>query len=86
MEFIVDQEGPPGLFGVFEDDGETGYLYIYRADRRIEHALFVYNRGDLGIDASDVEIVWSRGNAHVGVKILGEMRGGSRCTSAVYQA
>ena len=75
MGFIVDAEGPPGLFGVFEDDGETGYLYLYRPDSPIEHALFIYNRADLGIEPSDVEVVWSRDRAHVGVRILDEMRG-----------
>jgi hypothetical protein len=73
--FIVDAQGPPGLFGVFEDDGETGYLYLYRPDSPIEHALFIYNRGDLGIDESDVDVVWSRDLAYVGVRILDEMRG-----------
>ena len=28
-KFVREAAGPPGLFGVFEDDGETGYLYLY---------------------------------------------------------
>jgi len=38
--FIVEAEGPNGIFGVFEDDGETGYLYIYEPDGLESFSIF----------------------------------------------
>jgi hypothetical protein len=28
-EFVTEAAGPAGVFGVFEDDGGTGYVYLY---------------------------------------------------------
>jgi len=46
--FIVEAQGPDGVFGVFEDDGETGYLYIYEPEGAgiIQH-LHIYHRSKL---------------------------------------
>jgi hypothetical protein len=76
-EFIVEQPGPDNLFGVFEDDGETGYLYIYEPDGRgiITH-LHVYDRTDkLNVEESDVQVIWSLDGSKCGVMIWGGMRG-----------
>jgi hypothetical protein len=75
MGFIVESEEHEGLMGVFEDDDETGYLYLYRFDSGIERELFIYKCGSLEIEQHEVEVLWSRDHAHVGVKILGELRG-----------
>lgn len=76
-EFIVEAEGPENLFCVFEDDGKTGYLYVYEPDGRgVMHHLHVYDHAeDHIVTKSDVEIVWSVDFKKCGVIIKGEMRG-----------
>jgi len=76
-EFIAEAAGPAGIFGVFEDDGETGYLYLYEPGGRevIEH-LHVYDRTpSLPILQDDVQVIWSDDFSKVGVLIWGKMRG-----------
>lgn len=75
MGFIVESEEHEGLMGVFEDDDETGYLYLYRFSSGIERELFIYNCTHLSIKQQEVDVIWSRDHAYVGVRILGEMRG-----------
>lgn len=75
--FIVEGKGPDNLFGVFEDEGDTGYLYIYEPDGRgiITH-LHIYDRNDnLSVQEDDVQIVWSSDGCKCGVLIWGGMRG-----------
>jgi hypothetical protein len=59
--FIVEAKGPHGVFGVFEDDGETGYFYIYEPNGSgiIQH-LHIYDRSALpgAIEKSDVSVYW----------------------------
>lgn len=75
-EIIVDREGPKGIFGVFEDDGETGYLYIYKPEEGIQRHLHIYDRvPELNICAEDVRVSWSRDFSKCGVVIWGKMRG-----------
>lgn len=61
MIFIVDAVGPHGLAGVFEDDGDTGYLYLYEQDGRgVLEALQIYNCSkELNVDENDVTVIWS---------------------------
>jgi len=43
--FIVEAKGPNGILGVFEDDGDMGYLYIYEpAGAGIVQHLHTYDR------------------------------------------
>jgi hypothetical protein len=74
-EFIAEAEGPEGIFGVFEDDGRTGYLYLYQPyGCEIFRWLPVYNRrASLPIHPNDVQVVWSKDLFKVGVKIWGRM-------------
>jgi len=76
-EFIKEAPGPPGLFGVFEDDGRTGYLYLYEPDGRgIVTHLGIYDRSpDLNVSEEDVEVEWSTDLSKCGVRIWGQMRG-----------
>jgi hypothetical protein len=74
--FIVDAAGPPPLFGVFEDDGTTGYLYVYDtlADKILRDC-HVYNCSDaLEIEEREVDVVWSVDHGKCGVVILGQVR------------
>jgi hypothetical protein len=44
-DFVTEAAGPQGLFGVFEDDGETGYLYLYEpGGREVFQHLHIYDR------------------------------------------
>ena len=76
-EFIKEASGPPGLFCVFEDDGETGYLYIYEPDGRgVVRHLHIYDRSPkLPVQEQDVQVVWSEDLTKCGVRIWDKMRG-----------
>ncbi len=76
-EFMAEAGGPPGVFGVFEDDGETGYLYFYEPDgREVFQHLHLYDRSpDLPVQEKDVRVVWSEDLSKCGVLIWGKMRG-----------
>ncbi|HEX6285643.1 MAG TPA: DUF2251 domain-containing protein [Pyrinomonadaceae bacterium] len=75
--FIVDKSGPNGLVGVFEDDGDTGYFYLYDVGgETILGDLQIYNDAKaLKFDEHDVEVVWSSDEQKCGVRILNGMRG-----------
>ena len=75
-DYVVESQGPDGVFGVFEDDGETGYLYIYKPDAGVLRHLHLYNRTPLVcVHAEDVIVVWSDDRTKCGVKIWNQMRG-----------
>jgi hypothetical protein len=76
-EFVTEAAGPPGMFGVFGDDGETGYLYLYEpGGREVFHYLHIYDRTEnLPVHEQDVRVVWSEDFSKVGVQIWGKMRG-----------
>ena len=42
--FIAEAPGPDGFFAVFDDNGETGYLYVYRPGEGIQNHLRIYVR------------------------------------------
>jgi hypothetical protein len=74
---IVEEPGRDGLFGVFEDDVDTGYLYIYEpGGREVFRHLHVYDRSQkLPVTESDVRVLWSNDFSKCGVAIWGKMRG-----------
>lgn len=76
-EFVVEAAGPQGLFGVFEDDGETGYMYLYEpGGREVFKHLHIYDRRpDLQVQEPDVRVAWSEDFSKLGVMIWGKMRG-----------
>ena len=76
-ELVVYEKGPAQLFAVFEDDRDTGYLYILdAAEQKILQRLQVYDDArTLSISPEDVQVVWSEGGNKCGVLIWNEMRG-----------
>jgi hypothetical protein len=76
-EFLLEAAGSPGLFGVFEDDSETGYLYLYEpGGREVFGHLHIYDRTpSLSVQEQDVRVLWSEDFSKVGVVIWGKMRG-----------
>jgi hypothetical protein len=77
MGFIIDSGNSKGLFGVFEDDGDTGYLYYYEPEGAgIVDYLHIYDYPrKIGIKKKDVEVVWSKDYEKCGVKIWGKFYG-----------
>ena len=76
-QFVREAPGSPGVFGVFEDDGETGYLYLYEpGGREIFRDLHIYDRSpNLPVEEHDVQVLWSEDLTKCGVLIWGKMRG-----------
>jgi hypothetical protein len=77
MNFVVYKRGPGDLFAVFEDDGETGYLYLYDASSHtISEHLHVYDRTPtVEVNSEDVLVLWSANENKCGVSIWEKMRG-----------
>lgn len=75
--FIRYAGGSNNTFAVFEDDGDSGYLYIYSsAEQTVLRFLHVYDRSQrLEVTPGDVEVVRATGRTKCGVAIWGEMRG-----------
>ena len=75
--FIIHARGVGGRLGVFEDDGESGYLYLYEPQgRKVLRHLHIYDRTrNLDVSARDVQVTWSSDGTKVGVVIWGKMRG-----------
>jgi|SRR5215470_4054720 len=58
--FMISAEGQDGLYAVFEDSAETGWLYICDSlSQRILKATHVYNRSNASVEAKDVDVGWS---------------------------
>jgi hypothetical protein len=62
---------------VFEDDGETGYLYLFTAKAEtIAKHLHIYDRSSqLQVSADDVDVLWSTDESKCAVVIWGQVRG-----------
>ena len=75
--FTKEAEGPQGLFAVFEDDGDTGYLYLYEPEGTgVFHDLHIYNTmNEPGIEENDIEVGWSTDLTTCTVWIRGKQRG-----------
>ena len=74
---VSDQHGPDEFVAFFEDDGETGYLYVSdRGTNQIVKHLQIYTDADaLHVTAEDVRVLWSVDGSKAGVVIWGGMRG-----------
>jgi hypothetical protein len=75
--FVFYATGPDDLFAVFEDNSETGYLYLYdcRAQRVFEH-LLIYDRSkEVNVVIGDVWVGWSEDGTKCGVAVWNKMRG-----------
>lgn len=75
--FVGDQAGPADYVGFFEDDGETGCLYVSdkKTDQVIKHVQIYDNAGQLNLREDDVQVIWSSDGEKCGVVIWGGMRG-----------
>lgn len=75
--FVGDVSGPEDYTGFFEDDGETGYLYVsdQRSKQIAKHLLIYDDAQAINPRPEDVTVVWSRDGSKCGVKIFNEMRG-----------
>jgi hypothetical protein len=75
--FVGDTEGPDDFAGFFEDDGETGYLYVSnRKLNKIVRHLQIYNEAKaINPQEQDVSVVWSADGQKCGVIIFDGMRG-----------
>jgi hypothetical protein len=69
--FIKFQKGPDRPVAVFEDDGETGYLYLYDPkEKNILQHVHSYDRSkDVDVAAEDVDPGWSADGSKCGVII-----------------
>lgn len=76
-DFTVNDVGPNGLEGVFEDDGETGYFYLYDENSRgILDDLHIYTRAEnIDVTENDVAVLWSADGSKCGVLIRHGMYG-----------
>lgn len=75
--FILHANGPDQTFAVFEDDGDSGYLYLYSsAEQTVLRFLHIYDHSrKLDVAPGDVEVMWAAGRTKCGVAIWGKMRG-----------
>ena len=59
---------------VFEDDGESGYLYVMSSEQKIEESVFVYRSEPHEASQSEVlEVAWSFDGWVARVQLGGEL-------------
>jgi hypothetical protein len=76
-DFVIGLANANGLYGIFEDYEDTGYLYLsdHGGEGIIDH-LHIYDYPEkLGVDEKDIEVVWSKDQTKCGVKIWGKFYG-----------
>jgi hypothetical protein len=75
--FVGDTEGPDDFACFFEDDGDTGYLYVSnRKLKKVVRHLQVYNDAKaINPQEEDVSVVWSSDGKKCGVIIFNGIRG-----------
>jgi hypothetical protein len=75
--FILYANHDDKIFAVFEDDGRSGYMYVYSGVvQTVLRSLHVYDRSAvLNVTPRDVSVIWAIGDAKCGVAIWGKMRG-----------
>jgi hypothetical protein len=62
---------------VFEDDDDTGYLYLYSVGgQTVVRHLHIYDRSEkIAVNREDVEVLWSEDGTKCAVAIWGKLRG-----------
>lgn len=75
--YVSDTSGPDCYVAFFEDDGETGYLYVSDREKQeiVKHVQIYTNSKRLDVSSDDVRVVWSSDGTKCGVIIWGGMRG-----------
>ena len=75
--FVGDTTRPAEYVAFFEDDGETGYLYVSdkKTNRIIKHVQIYDHARQLDLQEGDVQVVWSSDGKKCGVVIWGGVRG-----------
>src|SRR4051812_13193995 len=75
-ELLVGWDYPDGFSAFFGEDDETGYLYVGKGKKIIEH-LQIYNVGnnERDIREQDVQVIRSKDGNKFGVVIWKELRG-----------
>lgn len=75
--FVSDVAGPIDFTGFFEDDGETGYLYISdnRSKKVIRHLQIYNDAAKINATEEQIRVVWDLDGKKCGVIIFGGMRG-----------
>ena len=74
--FIKKLKLTDNLFAVFEDEGETGYLYSYSPqDRRINLDLIIYQREPRVLEPSEKDVRLLKKNDSAGVYVWDKLRG-----------
>lgn len=77
-KFIKSTECFSDLEGVFEDDGETGYLYSYSpSERKVYWDLIIYQREPEVLEPaeSEVKLIFDNKFKTLGVYVWGKLRG-----------
>lgn len=73
--FMLYAPGAEGVFAVFEDAAETGWFYLYSANRRaILKSAHIYNRANVIVDEDVVDIGWAADGSACGLAVWGEFR------------
>lgn len=77
MDFIIGLPNDDGLYCIFEDDGETGYLYLsdHGGEGIIDHLHIYDDPEQIGVTEDDIEVLWSKNQSKCGVKIWGNFYG-----------
>lgn len=87
--FTIQEEGQDGLVGIFEDDGETGTLYLFDSEVGIDDEgivawVPVYVRSAaFAPTASDVWVAWSIDFSKVAAIVKGVSQTPHDCIRAV---
>lgn len=73
-DFFLSSPGPGNLSAIFEDDGETGYLYLYRegapSGQGILNAVHVYDREQCPtVTITDIQLGWNAGQTACWVRV-----------------
>lgn len=71
---FLSEPGPGELFAVFEDDGETGYLYLYQqgaaTGQGVLDAVHVYNKTQCpDVQSADIHLGWNEGKTACWVRV-----------------
>jgi hypothetical protein len=76
QELWLEEEGPNGLFAIFQEDEGTGSFYVYEPTKQtVLASVRLYVRpAEIEIRESDVQVMWSADQTKCGVTVWGRMR------------